>query len=98
MALNDRAAIGALAAVKGEKLPTNPYIYGIDGSPDMKNLLSATSEVQATVAQSPYTMGQEVTKASLKLSKSQTYPKRIVVPVELITKKTIGKYDLTGWQ
>ena len=98
MALNDRAAIGALAAVKGEKLPTNPYIYGIDGSPDMKNLLSATSEVQATVAQSPYTMGQEVTKASLKLSKNQTYPKRIVVPVELITKKTIGKYDLTGWQ
>ena len=43
-------------------------------------------------------MGQEVTKASLKLSKNQTYPKRIVVPVELITKKTIGKYDLTGWQ
>ena len=28
MALNDRAAIGALAAVKGEKLPTNPYGTG----------------------------------------------------------------------
>ncbi|MGT2924951.1 substrate-binding domain-containing protein [Streptococcus caviae] len=97
MALNDRAAIGALAAIKGEK-KANTQIYGIDGSPDMKSLLAATPEIQATVAQSPYTMGQEVIKATFKLSKNQAYPKEIVVPVQLLTKKNIGEADLAGWQ
>ena len=97
MALNDRAAIGALAAIKGEQM-ADTQIYGIDGSPDMKSLLAATPEIQATVAQSPYTMGQEVIKATSKLSKNQTYPKEIIVPVQLLTKKNIGEADLAGWQ
>lgn len=97
MALNDRAAIGALAAIKGEQ-KTDTQIYGIDGSPDMKSLLATTPEMQATVAQSPYTMGQEVIKATVKLSKNQAYPKEIIVPVQLLTKKNIGEVDLAGWQ
>ena len=45
MALNDRAAIGALAAIKELKVTSKKFIYGIDGSPDMKHLLATTDEV-----------------------------------------------------
>ena len=37
MALNDRAAIGALAAIKDQGVAEKIYIYGVDGSPDIKN-------------------------------------------------------------
>ena len=38
MALNDRAAIGALAAIKNQGLDKKISIYGVDGSPDIKKL------------------------------------------------------------
>ena len=34
---NDRAAIGALAAIKNNGLNRKLSIYGVDGSPDIKN-------------------------------------------------------------
>ena len=37
MALNDQAAIGALAAIKNQGLDKKISIYGVDGSPDIKN-------------------------------------------------------------
>lgn len=98
MALNDRAALGSLAAIKGAKLSGHPLIYGIDGSPDMKNLIATTNDVKATVAQSPYTMGKEVIKATYQLSKDRDYDKEVIIPVELITKANIADYDLAGWQ
>lgn len=98
MALNDRAAIGGLAAIEAANLSRKVLIYGIDGSPDMKNLLSNTSDVQATVAQSPYNMGKEVVQAVYALHGNQSYQKEVTIPVKLVTKKTISAYDLTGWQ
>lgn len=60
VALNDRAAIGALAAIKELKVTSKKLIYGIDGSPDMKHLLATTDEVTGTVAQFPSHMGRKV--------------------------------------
>ncbi|MEE0949367.1 MAG: substrate-binding domain-containing protein, partial [Streptococcus equinus] len=37
MALNDQVAIGALAAIENMKVTAPVKIYGVDGSPDMKN-------------------------------------------------------------
>ncbi len=39
MSLNDRAAIGALAAIKDQGVTDKIAIYGVDGSPDIKNFL-----------------------------------------------------------
>ena len=36
MSLNDRAAIGALAAIKDQGVTDKIAIYGVDGSPDIK--------------------------------------------------------------
>ncbi|MEX2805275.1 substrate-binding domain-containing protein [Streptococcus sp. H31] len=98
MALNDRSALGALAAVKETKLSEKVYIYGIDGSPDMKNLLAGTNDVQATVAQSPIEMGEKTAEVIYLLAANKAVKQKYTIPVELISKETIGQFDITGWQ
>ena len=98
MSLNDRAAIGALAAIKDQALEQKIYIYGVDGSPDMKNLLANTQDIQATVAQSPVKMGEKVVEVIDKMNSKKDYQKEYIIPVHLINKKNIGRYDLSGWQ
>ncbi|AXQ77723.1 sugar ABC transporter substrate-binding protein [Streptococcus chenjunshii] len=98
MALNDRSALGALAAIKETKLSGKIYIYGIDGSPDMKNLLAGTEDVQATVAQSPIAMGEKTAEVIYLLTAGKKVKQEYVIPVELISKETIDEHDITGWQ
>ncbi|MGT2907727.1 substrate-binding domain-containing protein [Streptococcus dentiloxodontae] len=98
MSLNDQGALGAVAAIEEAGLTNHILVYGIDGSPNMKSLLATTTDVQATVAQSPHSIGQEAIKSAYQLTKGQSCRAKIVIPVELITKDTIGQYDVTGWQ
>ncbi|MGT2712775.1 substrate-binding domain-containing protein [Streptococcus oriscaviae] len=98
MALNDTSALGALAAIKEKGLEEKIYIYGVDGSPDMKNLLYRTDDIQATVAQSPITMGEKTAEILFRLVEGKPVAKEYIIPVDLITKETIGQYDITGWQ
>lgn len=98
MALNDLAAIGAVAALDKHDVKESVLVYGIDGSPDMKSLLDTTDSVAATVAQSPIIMGHQAARLSLRAAKGKAVPSKVVVPVELITQKNIDSYDLKGWQ
>lgn len=98
MALNDLAAIGAVAALDKNDIENSILIYGVDGAPDMKNLLATTDDVTATVAQSPLAMGHKAAQLALNVSKGKSVPSRVVIPVTLMTKKSIGDYDLKGWQ
>lgn len=98
MALNDRSAIGALAAIKEKKLTDKIYIYGVDGSPDMKNLISNTSDVQATVAQSPVVMGKKSIQVAYQLLEGKRFKTAIKIPVTLVDKNNISQFDLSGWQ
>ncbi|HEL1593688.1 TPA: substrate-binding domain-containing protein, partial [Streptococcus suis] len=98
MALNDKAALGALAALEEEGIGRDVSIYGIDGSPDMKNLLATTSDVQATVAQTPYTMGAEAVKASYSIMAGKKLETVVLTPVTLLDQEIIQEYDVTGWQ
>ena len=98
MALNDLAAIGAVAALDKNDIENSILIYGVDGAPDMKNLLATTDDVTATVAQSPLAMGHKAAQLALNVSKGKSVPSRVVIPVMLMTKKSIGDYDLKGWQ
>ncbi len=71
MALNDQVAIGSLAAIENMGLTDTVKIYGVDGSPDMKTLLATTSSIQATVAQSPITIGEKAIQAGYQLDKGK---------------------------
>ena len=98
MPLNDRAAIGALAAIKDQGVTDKIAIYGVDGSPDIKNFLANTNDIQGTVAQSPIQMGRKVTEVIERMMKHQSYKKEYLIPVHLVNKDNIGQYTITGWQ
>ncbi|MFC3927234.1 substrate-binding domain-containing protein [Streptococcus caprae] len=98
MALNDQAAIGALAALKKHQVTSPVLIYGVDGSPDMKQILASSSDVQGTVAQSPIAMGQKAVEIANKLHQGQIVDKHITIPVQLLTKSMADQIDKNGWQ
>ena len=98
VALNDRSAIGALAAIKEQGNSQSIAIYGIDGSPDMKSLLHSTDDVVGTVAQSPLKMGDRVMEVIQDISEGKSYTKEVIIPVEMMTKENIDQFDVNGWQ
>ena len=98
MALNDRAAIGALAAIKDQGVAEKIYIYGVDGSPDIKNFLVNTNDIQGTVAQSPIQMGRKVAEVIELLREKKSCDSQYLIPVRLINKDNISEYTVTGWQ
>lgn len=98
MALNDRAAIGALAAIKDQGVAEKIYIYGVDGSPDIKNFLANTNDIQGTVAQSPVQMGRKVAEVIELLREKKSCDRQYLIPVRLINKDNISEYTVTGWQ
>lgn len=98
MALNDQSAIGALAAIKDKSLSHKISIYGVDGSPDMKNLLRNTEDIAATVAQSPVNMGVQTIQSAYAMMEGNPSQTVITIPVHLLDKSTIENSDVEGWQ
>ena len=98
MALNDRAAIGALAAIKNNGLNRNLSIYGVDGSPDIKNFLATTNDIEGTVAQSPIQMGRKVAQVIELMKEGKSYDSQYLIPVHLVNRDNISQYTVTGWQ
>ncbi|KXT83285.1 periplasmic fructose-binding protein component of signal transduction system LevT [Streptococcus sp. DD11] len=98
MALNDRAAIGALAAVKDQGVDRRISIYGVDGSPDIKNFLTTGNDIEGTVAQSPIQMGQKVAEVIELMQVGRPYERQYLIPVHLVNRDNISQYTITGWQ
>ena len=98
MALNDRAAIGALAAIKNHGLNRKLSIYGVDGSPDIKNFLATTNDIEGTVAQSPIQMGRKVAQVIELMQEGKSYDSQYLIAVHLVNRDNISQYTVTGWQ
>ena len=98
MALNDRAAIGALAAIKNNGLNRKLSIYGVDVSPDIKNFLATTNDIEGTVAQSPIQMGRKVAQVIELMQEGKSYDSQYLIPVHLVNRDNISQYTVTGWQ
>lgn len=96
MALNDRSALGALAAIESANIK-DVLVYGVDGSPDVKELIS-TGMIQATAAQSPIKMGQLAYQMARKILTKEVVDSKVEVPIELISQDNILDYDIVGWQ
>lgn len=96
--LNDPTALGALASVKENDLGHDVFIYGVDGSPNIKKLMAETKEIVGTSSQSPTSLGKETIKVAYKMLHHKKYKRSIIVPTKLITKENIEEYDITGWQ
>lgn len=97
MALNDPTAMGALAALDSKNYKENVLVYGVDGSPEGKKLISE-GKMTGTALQYPRKMGREAVKAAYALLSGEDVEKKVTIPVELITKENVDKYDLDRWQ
>jgi ribose transport system substrate-binding protein len=97
MALNDPSAMGVMAALKEHGLLDHVSVYGVDGSPEAKNMI-AEGVMTATVAQSSIQIGQATAKAVYQILSGAPYETEIIVPVELVTSENIADFNLEGWQ
>ncbi|MCD7949423.1 MAG: sugar ABC transporter substrate-binding protein [Erysipelotrichaceae bacterium] len=97
MALNDPSALGALAALESKGY-SDVIVYGVDGTPELKQLINQSSMVAGTVAQSPITTGQIAAEKMYNIMNHQSIESEIIIPVTLINKNNINEYDETGWQ
>ncbi len=98
MALDDQSAVGALAALDSCNVRRPVRVYGIDGSTNMKKLLRTKGDAWATVAQSPIKLGEEAADVSFRVARDMKVPKKIVIPVHMITRRNVDRYNVEGWQ
>lgn len=98
MALNDPSALGALAALEKNN-KNDVMVYGIDGTPEIKALIGRNQMIVGTVAQSPIKMGQIAVENMYNiLNGKKKIEKNITIPISLINKENLFKYDEDRWQ
>jgi ribose transport system substrate-binding protein len=72
-------------------------VYGVDGSPDAKQLIYE-GKIKASAAQFPSRIGDEAANAIYDLLEGREVEKYISVPVELVTKDNVEQYNVDRWQ
>lgn len=97
MALNDPSALGALAALEKNN-KDDVMVYGIDGTPEIKALIGRNQMIVGTVAQSPIKMGQIAVENMYNILNGKKIEKNIIIPILLINKENLFKYDEDRWQ
>lgn len=94
---NDPTALGGLAAMQKKGVEKDVLVYGIDGSPAAKAMISS-GKMEGSSAQFPIKMGALVSRMAYEMLNGKPVDSLVYVPVELITKENISNYDLFGWQ
>ncbi len=97
MAVNEQAALGAMAALEEKGVLSSTLVYSVDGSPEAKALISE-GMMTATSAQSPLRIGRMAAEVVYEILEGKPYLTNIVVPVNQITQEDILRYGTEGWQ
>ena len=97
MSLNDPSALGAMAALQEHGMLQDTAVYGVDGAPEAKSMMSEGA-MTATAAQSPIRLGQITAQTVYAILNGEDYEKEITVPVALVTRDNVNSYDMDGWQ
>ena len=97
MAVNEQAALGAMAALEEKGVLSSTLVYSVDGSPEAKALISE-GLMTATSAQSPLRIGRMAAEVVYEILEGKPYLTNIVVPVNQITQEDILRYGTEGWQ
>ena len=95
--LNDPASLGAASALDNHGLLDQVDVYGVDASPDAKQLIYE-GKMKASAAQFPSRIGAEAAKAIYNLLEGRKVEAYISVPVELVTKENVEQYNVDRWQ
>ena len=96
MALNDPAAMGAVAALKNVNRLGEVLIYGVDGVPETKEMIYS-HRMTATAGQSPRKIGNISANIAYKIFDGENVEKLIKLPTKLICEENISVTDLESW-
>lgn len=95
---NDLTALGAMAAAK-EAGAENVLIYGIDGSPEIKQeLVKENSMITATAGQSTKEIGKVAAEVAIQVLNGESYEKTTYIPTVLIQQENVADYGTDSWQ
>lgn len=92
---NDPTALGAYAAA--EAAGSKALIYGVDGSPDIKALISE-GKVTGTGAQSPMSIGKTIAETYYKWLAGETVEARYPIATFMINADNVAEFGTDGWQ
>ena len=95
-AINDPAALGAVAELDRRGTEDAKLVMGVDGSPSGKAMIKS-GKLLATLARFPAEMGQYAAESMYALQRGEAVEPEILLPVQLITKYTINAYDMDKW-
>lgn len=108
MALNDPAAMGAVAALQHAERLSGTSVYGVDGSPDVKEMI-ANGAITATAGQEPRKIGILAVESAFRLlGMKNTLPQRfnidqyndqsvITLPTILLTRDNLNQHPNIGY-
>ena len=108
MALNDPAAMGAVAALQHAGRLSGTSVYGVDGSPDVKEMI-ANGAITATAGQEPRKIGILAVESAFRLlGMKNSLPQRfnidqdngqsvITLPTILLTRDNLSQYPNIGY-
>ena len=95
MALNDPAAMGAMAALQTVGRLDQVLVYGVDGVPETREMISQ-GHMMATAGQSPRAIGRQAVEQAYKLLAGEQVPRIFQLPTQLLDKENINT-DMGGW-
>ena len=95
MALNDPAALGALAALQNINR-RDVKVYGVDGVPETKEMIFSR-RMTATAGQSPRQIGRLAADQAYKILAGEPVEKIIKLPTKLLSAENISAADLESW-
>ena len=95
MALNDPAAMGAMAALQNAGRLDNVKVYGVDGVPETKEMI-AQGHMAATAGQSPRQIGRRAAEQAYRILAGEQVERIIRLPTHLITQENVHN-GLEGW-
>ncbi len=96
MALNDPAAMGAIAALQNINRSGDVKVYGVDGVPETKEMIFSR-RMTATAGQSPRQIGKLAAIYAYKIFDGEPVEKIIKLPTRLLSAENIFAADLDSW-
>lgn len=96
MALNDPAAMGAIAALQNVNRLDNVLVYGVDGVPETKEMIYS-HRMTATAGQSPRRIGKIAADMAYKIFNGEQVEKIIKLQTKLISAENIDASDIESW-
>ncbi|MGI8995059.1 MAG: sugar ABC transporter substrate-binding protein [Pyrinomonadaceae bacterium] len=92
-ACSDLMALGAVEAIAAAKMTGQITVVGFDAADEAREAVRRGA-MDATVAQSPSTMGALAVENAYRLINGEQIKEEIVVPIKLITKENAGAADI----